>query len=425
MGRPSHSTPLVLIAVCGVACWASAADPPERTGKRPPAPQAREIRAALQSKAELPRLKLLQRLQRSGPEADRPEVLAAVAESFSKRIVQPTSDAIDWQYVSLLANFQSDDAVEILHECLKAGDWRLALTALRGLLDSNRVDDWDAVVEVAGRTEYSQVYALRRATVAYAESNGTTPAVEFLVNTVEQQQGQLKYEAAVSLTKLTGETFGGRAADWRAWWTKTAGQFATLPKAERPEISLTKPGFAWDDEVPLFFGVPVYAYRVVFVLDRSASMASSIDGETRVERARIELERALEKLAPHAFFNVLAYNENVHRFQNQLVLATPENKREAIKFAHGLHPELLTDCHEALLTGLRVDSNLEAMYFLSDGEPTTGSLVEPMSIVAAVTNVNRHQMSAIYTLGIDARGLHEKFLRRLAALNDGEFFHIR
>jgi hypothetical protein len=417
--------PLVLIALFGAAGWANAADPLVRTDKRPTAPQAREIRAALQSRAELPRLKLLQRLQRSGPEADRTEVLEAVAKSFSKRIAQPTSDAIDWQYVLLLASFQSNDATNILHECLKAGDWRLALTALRGLLDANRIDDWDAIAKVAGRTEYAQVYALRRATVAYAESNGTTPAVEFLIDTVEQQQGQLKYEAAVSLTKLTGQSFGGRAADWREWWKKTAGQFTALAKADQPEISLTKPGFAWDAEVPLFFGVPVYAYRVVFVLDRSASMASSIDSETRVERARIELERALEKLAPHAFFNVLAYNENVQRFQNQLVLATPENKREAIKFAHGLQPELLTDCHEALLTGLAVDSNLEAMYFLSDGEPTTGSLIEPMSIVAAVTNVNRHQMTAIYALGIDARGPHEKFLRRLAALNNGEFFQIR
>jgi hypothetical protein len=373
----------------------------------------------------LPRLKLLQRLQRSGTDADRPEVLAAVAASFPQRIAQSSSDAIDWQWVSLLANFESADTAQILRDCLQANDWRLALTALRGLLDSERTDDWSAVAAITGRTEYSQVYALRRATVAYAEANATRPAVEFLIDTLEKQQGQLKYEAAVSLTKLTGQPFGGRGADWRDWWSNATGEFLAVPKAQQAEISLTKPGFAWDAEVPRFFGVPVYAYRVVFVLDRSASMASSIDGETRLERARVELERVLEKLAPHAFFNVLAYNENVRRYQSLLVPATPEHKRGAIVFAHGLRPELLTDCHQALVAGLGVDPNLEAMYFLSDGEPTAGAIVEPMAIVDAVTQLNRLQMTAIYTLGIDARGIHERFLRRLAAMNNGEFFLIR
>jgi hypothetical protein len=421
---------LLLLALTACAadwCPADHRDPPASGSRQRPAvaPEAREIRMAFQTRAELPRRKLLARLQKLGKEGDYPELVAAVSAGFSSRLSQKTSDTVDRQLVSLLAGYESEEATECLLACLQASDWRIVLTALRGLLDSGRADHWEAVRGVAQRTDYSDVYALRRAVVAYAESNASPSAVEFLINTMENSKGQLKYESAVSLTKLTGQSFGGITEKWRNWWKTAREEFVAVPPKERKTISLAQPDFAWEDPLPEFFGLPVYALRIVFVLDRSASMGSSINGETRIDRARKELEQAMEQLPEGTAFNVLAYHDFVSCFAPRLVPATTESKHQAILFAHSLLPELHTACYDALEAGLLADPNLEAMYFLSDGEPTSGKIVEPMRIVAAITQLNQFQQTSIYTLGIDARGIHEEFLKQLAANNFGEFFLIR
>ena len=181
----------------------------------------------------------------------------------------------------------------------------------------------------------------------------------------------------------------------------------------------------WDEPRPNFYGMTIYAKRVVFVVDRSGSMSTSVDGETRLQRAQKELQKAIKALSVQDFFNIVSFDDRMEVFQTKLVTASEENKKDGIRFAYGLDPRGATACYEPLKMGLAASNDLELILFLSDGEPTAGALVDPSAIVMAVSNHNLTQRTTINTFGIDARDKHEVFLRSLAQKNYGKLLLLR
>jgi hypothetical protein len=261
--------------------------------------------------------------------------------------------------------------------------------------------------------------------VAAARRIASEESIQFLIDTVNDVDGQLKYEAAESLTELTGQTFGGKGRPWRQWWDSVRDDFTPIPFNERIAASL-KHRMAWDEPLPRFYALPVYARRVLFMVDRSGSMkATDFDGESRINRARRELETVIATLPVETSFSIVAFHDSVVSFSPRLLPADDEAKRNAILFARNLVADKDTNCYDALSLSLAADPNLEAIYFLSDGQPTTGGIVEPAKIVDAIAVQNQLRSTAIYTLGIDARGDHARFLAQLAERNYGEYFSIR
>ncbi len=84
-----------------------------------------------------------------------------------------------------------------------------------------------------------------------------------------------------------------------------------------------------------------------------------------------------------------------------------------------------TDSYDALADALRVDQDIEAVLFLTDGEPSSGPIVDKPTIVTAITQQNKLSRAAISTIGIDARGACEEFLKQLAGDNFGTYRSIR
>jgi hypothetical protein len=285
----------------------------------------------------------------------------------------------------------------------------------------------EPLVRLAQRKEYPQHFGFRRTVVDAVARYPHKPSIDFLVQTVAESRGQLKFEAARHLTRTTGQNFGGRETDWQTWWqeNRSTFQFAGASAASPSVNQATPTRLPWPEPVPEFYDVPIYALRICFVIDRSKSMASSVDGETRLERAVQELEDAIKALPDYAFFNIVAFDTEIRLFRRELTQATPTGKREGTSFAYGLLPADLTNCHDALMAGVGTDENLEAMLFLSDGEPTAGPIVEPFAIVDAITQRNAFQRTSIDTIGIDARGVHEEFLKQLAARNFGQYKSAR
>ena len=177
--------------------------------------------------------------------------------------------------------------------------------------------------------------------------------------------------------------------------------------------------------LPQFFGTLIYAKRIVFVIDKSKSMLSTVDGVTRLDNAEKELEAAIRKLPDDAWFDIIAYNDFEQPYAGKLVPATPAQKSAAVQFIYSLVAERQTDIYDTLSDALIVDSNIEAILFLSDGEPNVGRIVDCPTILQKITQQNAQQRTSINTIGIDAQGIGGDFLKKLAADNFGEYRSIR
>ena len=112
-------------------------------------------------------------------------------------------------------------------------------------------------------------------------------------------------------------------------------------------------------------------------------------------------------------------------WRSYLVRATPADKQDAVRFVAALNPGGMTSAYNALETAFNFD--VEAIYFLTDGEPTSGKIVSPPAIVAAVSQANRSRRISIYSIGIapgPPGGQLDLFLKTISGENYGEYRRV-
>jgi hypothetical protein len=375
---------------------------------------------AFRGKREDVRLKALGEMERLHlADAALPEVLWKIIEPPAKLPRVPDSILYALRLYGQIEDPQSDKRLISL---LAAADLRVVLSAIDFLAERRPPESFAPLAALRERAEYGESYALRHAVVSSVAKFNEPASVDFLISTLGSADGQLKYVAAVALTRLTGEKFGGKSGEWQKWWQARRQGYRIMADGTAKPPAGPLP---WDSVVPQFYGVPVYAKRVVFVIDRSKSMESSVDGVTRLDDAAGQLEAAVRGLPDDAYFEIIAYNDTDLSFAGKLVQATPQAKSDAARFMYSLSADGRTDSFDALADALQVDQNIEAILFLSDGDPNVGRLVDRTAIVTTITQQNKSLRAAINTIGIDARGPSEDFLKQLAGDNFGEYGSIR
>ncbi len=166
--------------------------------------------------------------------------------------------------------------------------------------------------------------------------------------------------------------------------------------------------------------MPIYAQRLVFVIDASLSMRGD-----RIEAAKNELINAVNDLPEGVYFDVIAFHISVAPWQKKLVIASPENKKLAIMFVRSLDLGRATVSYDALEAALDFDT--ESIYFLTDGVPRGGKTDNTFQIVDILTRLNRVRRVTINSIGIDAGpegNPFDDFLKTLAANNYGEYRRV-
>lgn len=392
----------------------------DRTAARTRPFDAEKLTRAFRGKREDVRLKLLEEIERVHlSDAVLPDALWRVIEPVAK--LQNVSDSLLYA-LRLYGRVDDPNSGPRLISLLAASDLRVVLAASDLLAERRPAETLARLVEVQQRPEYAKTYALRHAVVSAVARFNEPASVDFLVSTISSADGQLKYVAAAQLVRLTGQNFGGKSSEWQKWWQANREGFDIPDQttAKSPAGPLD-----WDYPVPQFYGTQVYAKRVVFVIDRSKSMLSSLAGVTRLDDAAKQLEAAVRGLPDDAWFEIIAYNDTNLPFAGQLVQATPQAKSDAVRFTYAQTADGKTDTFDALADALRVDQNIEAILFLSDGDPNVGTIVDRQAIVTTITQQNKSLRAAINTIGIDARGISEDFLKQLAADNFGTYRSIR
>lgn len=199
-----------------------------------------------------------------------------------------------------------------------------------------------------------------------------------------------------------------------AWTPSTSGWRSTLLAAGPAGPGATAvPAIA---RLCLSEGI-VLARDVVFVLDRSGSMAGS-----KMVQARAALQEALRGLGPDDRYNVVAFDNLIEPFGHGMVEGSAANTASDVAAVGGLEVRGGTDINGALLAALQQLNGMPAsdrqpeVVFVTDGLPTSG-VSHHGTIVANVRNANtRHAPIYAIPIGPDADA---QFLEDLAIESGG------
>lgn len=210
------------------------------------------------------------------------------------------------------------------------------------------------------------------------------------------------------------------AGDFRLLFDVGAGDVATSLISYRPQggddgyfLLLASPKFGEPD-------APVVRKSVVFVLDRSGSMAGQ-----KIEQAKAALKFVVGRLRDNDLFNIVVYDGEVQTYRPELERSTAASRTEALAFVDGIYAGGSTNIHgalEAALGMLRDTNQPSYVVFLTDGLPTAGETNE-MRIVADSQAANRVRARVIsFGVGYD---VNSRLLDRLSRAHHGQSEYVR
>ncbi|KAF1488145.1 Inter-alpha-trypsin inhibitor heavy chain H4, partial [Eudyptula minor novaehollandiae] len=165
--------------------------------------------------------------------------------------------------------------------------------------------------------------------------------------------------------------------------------------------------------------MPVFPKNVIFVIDRSGSMAGR-----KIEQTRDALLKILQDLRPEDHFSFITFNSKVAEWKSSLLQATADNVASAAGFVQTLSASGGTDINRALLTAVSMLDKAERlpgrsvsmMILLTDGQPTSGE----SNVEVIQENIQKavNGKCALFCLGFGF-DVSYKFLEKMALSNGG------
>jgi uncharacterized protein YegL len=317
---------------------------------------------------------------------------------------------------SALLAVEPADEPETLFASLDAGSVAKGAALCWGVATAAAGDGDDGVAvlrALAKLRAFTADFSFRRGVVRGLISLHQPASVTALIDLLDTLCGEVRADIAGYLAAISGKNHGVDADAWRAWWDAAREGFEFPPRL----ASYPPPAVAPGDVGNAYYEIPVYAERIVFVIDTSSSM----EGE-RMETAKRELVSAIHTLDPLVAFTVVSFSDAARAWQPQLVEAGDDAKRSAAAYVRALVAAGKTASFDALDTAFRYEA--EAIFFLSDGEPTAGRIVNPAQIVRFVAEANKNRRLSLHTIGVMPDNGLAEFLQVLATANNGAYRHV-
>ncbi|MDF1700774.1 MAG: HEAT repeat domain-containing protein [Planctomycetota bacterium] len=390
-------------------------------------------------------------------------IVAAVAkgpEALRKNILKRAKAGGDWPYraaavrVAALTLGEKESWGHLVRTLGKDADPRVRMAALDAL--GNAPEKWeDLVIGRLADPDWSVV--LRASQIATARK--LHRAVPHLINGLSAASPRLAQGMGKALRELTGENFEPYADVWSKWWADHKEDFEkdvevkTGKKPEFPRIH--------------FYGVEIKSDRVLFIIDVSASMKKETKNDNpkdrwkppptvtggnkppppppppeeilsgpKIDVAKHELKKAIEKMPKEYTFNIIAYNQGAKAWQKSLVKANKKNKEAAFAWIRALKAHGSTFTDGALRMGFEMaglinfddkypNIALDTIVLLSDGAPTDTSfpvakLMDFKIILQHVREWNKKQQVVVHCIAVDMQPGNE-FMAKLAEENGGTF----
>ncbi len=257
-------------------------------------------------------------------------------------------------------------------------------------------------------------------------------AVGKLIERIGMEAGRIKKEVAQALWLLTAQPFDEDEDKWAGWWRVAKKDFKVATADELEEAGKARERRRLTQRTvskAKFFGIKVESHRVIFVLDVSGSMMESMYGRTingrgaaRIDIAKQELAQAVDNLDPGALFNIFTFSTGVARWLKAGIGSSSDSSRKDAKdWIERLGAAGGTNLYDSVREALR-DQDVDTIFILSDGEPTTGDVIDPHRIREDVVRWNKHRKVMIHTIAI---GGNLEILEWLAADAGGKYRQMR
>lgn len=296
------------------------------------------------------------------------------------------------------------------------------LKELRGYADSEDREVRNAALAVLGDARDKRHLDVMLAALEHQDWSTRLLAVEGLANMrqaaavgnlverLAKEGGRLKKRVADALWRLTAQPFEEDEDKWARWWQTAKKDFrvATEKELDKAEAARERRRLTQrTTSKAKFFGIKVESHRVIFVLDVSGSMLESMYGRkvggrgaARIDVAKNELTQAVENLDAGALFNIYAFSSGVERWLDQGIgTASVKDRQEALTWIERLGAAGGTNLYDSVRQAFQ-DKDVDTIFILSDGEPTTGEVIDPHRIREDVARWNRHRGIKINTIAI-------------------------
>ena len=291
------------------------------------------------------------------------------------------------------------------------------------------------IVALLARRLEDPRWPVRAAVIAELGRIPHKDAVDVLVKRMAKEKGRLLDDIATALKDMTRQRYGPEPEPWRIWWEKVHDKWTPPPpdaKAGDEKVGVEKGAFVY------FYGIRTTSKRIVFCIDFSGSMDFPLDGEggsepPRIVTAKRELLQALAALPEDAQFNLVVYNSEVSVWKKTMQVATLKNKQVARKYIEKQKPGGATNIYDALNKSLDIAAAgskakrkekdvpvADTIFFLTDGQPTNGRVIDPVQILKEITARNRLLDVVIHTVGV-SQEQNAGFLLNLAKHNRGRY----
>jgi len=375
----------------------------------------------------------------------------AAAELLCKRAMEGGGDRTRFRYLLLVIGRMQNPKVvpTLLHFC-EDKEMRHVVLAIEGL-GLQRVASPEVIEKLQALADEKQEFVIRLSAYTSLAHIPDKRVIPVLITGLKTE-GRIAEVAARGLLLLTGKHKGLSHREWDLWWRDEGEAFVLDAEAARQkkleDVPLEKP-----EKGSVFYGIPLYAKRVLFVLDKSGSMLVGAP-QTRWESLKTELVRFINEMQEDVRFNIIFFSDEIDTWKGSgLQEASQKNKASAIKFVEEIeiNPRGMTHTDEAMDQAFKKfvkKKEVETILLFTDGLPTRlgkdkktnrmqGEGIPLDKIFQQILEDNRYEKVRIHTIGCftegggapalpaEVRKALRDFLEAIAKTHDGQFLEVK
>jgi hypothetical protein len=152
------------------------------------------------------------------------------------------------------------------------------------------------------------------------------------------------------------------------------------------------------------------AESIVFIVDASVTMGQI---EKRFERAVAELRSSIEKLTAGHRFNIIFFSDQPLKWQEHMVVASPENKRLALEFVESMREFKGSGTLPVPPMKEAIADSPEVIFLLTDGDFLSDDGAE-------LVTMTKDKKVRVYPIGFGDK-VNEPLLQKLADQSGGRY----